>query len=155
MSDSDLLALLQKLLVALAAGAGGQQGSPTTGGTGLTPGSGAAGSATQIPAPPVLSSIDKMIGGEALVGYKMMFGVIGYVIVAILKAAGVLGAATPAGQILSVLTLAFTALGGLSKIDRMTQSLATIAADSIEFHKGPLLVRVPTDGRLLTLRLPQ
>ncbi len=132
MSDSDLLALLQKLLVALAAGAAGQQASSTTGGTGLRPGSGAAGSssANQIPAPPILSSIDKMIGGEALVGYKTMFGVIGYVIVAILKAAGVLGAATPAGQILSVLTLAFTALGGLSKVDRMTQSLATIATNS-------------------------
>jgi hypothetical protein len=121
--SGDLLPLLQKLLVALAASAASPQAAPTLGGAGSAPSGD-----IETPAPPVLSSIDKIFGGEALVGYKTILGVIGYVIVAILKAAGVLGAATPAGQILSVLTIAFSVLGGISKIDRMTQSLGTIAA---------------------------
>jgi hypothetical protein len=58
-----------------------------------------------------------------------MLGVVGYVIVTILKAAGVLGAATPAGQILSVLTIAFSVLGGISKIDRLTQSVGAVASN--------------------------
>jgi hypothetical protein len=125
-SNSDLLALLQKLLVALA---GGATSPPSAIAVDAKPAIVGADSsaASSTPASPVLTSIDKVFGGEALVGYKTIIGVIGYVIVAILQAAGVLGTATPAGQILSVLTIAFAALGGLSKIDRMTQSLLPIA----------------------------
>jgi hypothetical protein len=125
MNNSDLLALLQKLLVTLAANATNPPAAKAAGGTASTPAA-----ASNTPAPVVLSSIDKIFGGEALVGSKTMLGVIAYALVAILKAAGVLGAATPAGQILSVLSIAFTVLGGISKIDRMTQSLGTIAANS-------------------------
>jgi len=125
MTNSDLLPLLQKLLAALAAKAPTPPAPTAAGGAGST--SAAAGNTA---APVVLSSIDKIFGGEALVGSKTMLGVIAYVLVAVLKAAGVLGAATPAGQILSVLSIAFTVLGGVSKIDRMTQSLGTIAANS-------------------------
>jgi hypothetical protein len=59
-----------------------------------------------------------------------MIGVLGYGLGTILKASGVLGAATPAGQILSILSIAFTVLGGVAKIDRMTQSLGVISANS-------------------------
>jgi len=123
--SGDLLALLQKLLVALVANAAGPAAAPT------------AGSALSIPVvagnpplPVILSPIDKLFGGEALVGSKTMIGVLGYGLVTILKAAGVLGAATPAGQILSILSIAFTVLGGVAKIDRMTQSLGVISANS-------------------------
>ncbi len=124
-SNGDLLALLQKLLAALAANAANPPAVQTAGGTGSTPAG-----AGNTPAPVILSFIDKIFGGEALAGSKTMLGVIAYVIVALLKSAGVLGAATPAGQILSVLSIAFTALGGLAKIDRMILSLGTIAGSS-------------------------
>lgn len=125
LSDSDLLALLQKLLLALVANVGA---SPV-GGIGVTPvGGGQMPDGGYIPTPVILSPIDKMLGGEALVGSKTMLGIFSYVLVTILQSAGVLGAATPAGQILSVLSIAFSLLGGLAKVDRMTQSLGTIAA---------------------------
>jgi hypothetical protein len=124
-SNGNLAALLQKLVTALAAGAANAPSEKSAAAAGSTqPATG------NVPAPVVLSPIDKIFGGEALVGSKTMLGVIAYVIVAILKAAGVLGAATPAGQILSVLSIAFAVLGGISKLDRMTQSLSTVAANS-------------------------
>jgi peptidoglycan hydrolase-like protein with peptidoglycan-binding domain len=51
-----------------------------------------------VPAAPILSSIDKVLGGEALVGKKTALSVIAYVVLAILKAAGVVGAATRPGR---------------------------------------------------------
>jgi lysozyme family protein/peptidoglycan hydrolase-like protein with peptidoglycan-binding domain len=77
---------------------------------------------------PILSPIDKMLGGEALVGKKSALAILAYVVLVILKAAGVVGAATPAGQIMTVLIAAFGALGGVSKIDRAVQALGMIAA---------------------------
>jgi hypothetical protein len=53
--------------------------------------------------------------------------VIAYVIVTILKAAGVLGVGTPPGQILTILSIAFTVLGVLAKIDPATQSIVNVA----------------------------
>jgi hypothetical protein len=77
---------------------------------------------------PILSPIDKMLGGQALAGKKTALSVVAYVVLAILQAAGVIGVATPAGQILTVLIAAFGALGGVSKIDRVIQELGIIAA---------------------------
>jgi lysozyme family protein/peptidoglycan hydrolase-like protein with peptidoglycan-binding domain len=77
---------------------------------------------------PILSPIDKALGGEALAGKKTALSVVAYVVLAILKAAGVVGAATPAGQIMTILITAFGALGGVAKVDRMIQSLGVIAA---------------------------
>jgi hypothetical protein len=131
---NDLLPLLQSLLVALATRPPGPPVLPTTtrppepvlagAGTATTPGS------TSVSPPPVLSTIDKIFGGQALTGSKTMIGVLAYVLVTVLKAAGVLGAATPAGQILTVLSIAFSVLGGVAKIDRMTQSIGNIAANA-------------------------
>ena len=50
---------------------------------------------------PILSPIDKALGGEALAGKKTALSVVAYVVLAILKAVGVVGAATPAGQIMN------------------------------------------------------
>jgi hypothetical protein len=131
-SDSDLLALLQKLIGALAANAGAPQAAAQSSGTVLT--TPASTNQAQTSAPPILSSIDKLIGGQGMVGYKTMFGVLGYVLVRILEATGPIavtaGQVSPTGQILTVLTLALTALGGLAKVDRMTQALGTIATNT-------------------------
>lgn len=124
LSDGDALALLNKLLVAMATNAAKPQvvSAPAVTAPAVT----TAPTAGPIP----LSPIDQLIGGQALVGSKTMLGVISYVIVAILKGAGVLGAATPAGQILSVLSIALTVLGGLAKVDRVTQSISATATKS-------------------------
>src|SRR5262249_47473952 len=79
---------------------------------------------TTTPAPdapnaPILSPIDRMLGGQALAGKKPALAVVAYAVLAILQAAGVIGAATPAGQIITVLITAFGALGGVSKLDRI------------------------------------
>jgi hypothetical protein len=116
----DLLPLLQKLLIALAS-------KPAT--TSVTlPVAPSATTGATAPVPQPLSTIDKIFGGEALTGSKTMIGVLGYVLVTILKAAGVLGAATPAGQILTVVSIAFSVLGALAKVDRTALSLSAIAA---------------------------
>ena len=77
---------------------------------------------------PILSPIDKALGGEALAGKKTAIAVVGYALMAILKAAGVVSAASPAGQIVTILITAFGALGGTAKVDRVIQALGTIAA---------------------------
>jgi peptidoglycan hydrolase-like protein with peptidoglycan-binding domain len=78
--------------------------------------------------PPILSPIDKMLGGQALAGKKTALSIVAYAVLAILQAAGVVGAATPAGQIVTVVITAFGALGGISKVDRVIQALGMIAA---------------------------
>lgn len=80
------------------------------------------------PSTPILSPIDRALGGEALAGKKTALSVVAYVVLAILKAAGVVGAATPAGQIMTILITAFGALGGVAKVDRAIQALGVIAA---------------------------
>lgn len=132
-SSDDLLPLLQKLVLALATRPPGPPVPSTTRPPGppVLPATSAPGaSPNAVSPPPVLSTIDKIFGGEALTGSKTMIGVLSYTLVAILKAAGVLGAATPAGQILTVLSIAFSVLGGVAKIDRMTQSISNVAANA-------------------------
>lgn len=77
---------------------------------------------------PILSPIDKMLGGEALAGKKTALSVAAYVVMALLKAAGVVSAASPWGQVVTIFIAAFGALGGTAKIDRVIQSLGVIAA---------------------------
>lgn len=84
--------------------------------------------AASAPTPPILSPIDKALGGEALAGKKTALAVVAYAVLSILKAAGVVGATTPAGQIITVLITAFGALGGVAKVDRVVQALGMIAA---------------------------
>jgi lysozyme family protein/peptidoglycan hydrolase-like protein with peptidoglycan-binding domain len=107
--------LLQLVLRSLA---GVQPAQPTPAGTAPPPAADA----------PILSPIDKMLGGEALAGKKTALSVVAYAGLAILQAVGVIGAATPTGQILTILIAAFGALGGVSKVDRVIQTLGVIAA---------------------------
>lgn len=90
------------------------------------------GKQTDAASAPILSPIDKALGGEALAGKKTALSVIAYVVLAILKAVGVgASVATPAGQAMSILTIlvtAFGALGGTAKVDRVVQALGVIAA---------------------------
>ncbi len=76
----------------------------------------------------ILSPIDKMLGGNALAGKKTALAIVAYAVMAILQAVGVVGAGTPAGIIINTIIAAFGGLGGLSKIDRVIQTLGTIAA---------------------------
>ena len=85
--------------------------------------------------PPVLSTIDQLLGGQALAGKKTMLAVVAYVILAILQAAGVTGSAsgphaTPTGEILTTLITSFGLLGGVAKVDRLTQVLGLLAGQS-------------------------
>jgi hypothetical protein len=124
--------ITQVLQMAIAALAGQTPVPPASGaGSGTTAGA-ATGTATT---PPVLSIIDQIFGGQALAGKKTMLAVIAYVILAILQATGVAGTATgdtatPTGDILTTLIGAFGALGGLAKVDRLTQTLGQVASQA-------------------------
>jgi lysozyme family protein/peptidoglycan hydrolase-like protein with peptidoglycan-binding domain len=89
------------------------------------------GAAPGVVPPPILSPIDKVLGGQALAGKKTALSVVAYAVMAILKAAGVVSAVTPGGQIVTILIAAFGGLGGIAKVDRVIQALGMIAA------KGP------------------
>ena len=83
--------------------------------------------------PPVLSPIDRALGGEALAGKKTPLAVLAYTVLAILQSIDVAGTATgatatPTGQILTTLIGAFGGLGVLGKVDRVVQMLGLIAA---------------------------
>jgi uncharacterized protein (TIGR02594 family) len=89
---------------------------------------GAAAGATK----PELSPIDKVLGGEALVGLKTPLAIAGFALMWILQALGVMGTATgytetTTGTVLTVLVSAFGMLGVTAKFDRALQALSTIA----------------------------
>jgi hypothetical protein len=129
--SNDLLDLLKKLIAALAVNTPPQTvpNPPGTGPVVVPPPPPDQGLPTLPPTlPPFLSSIDMLFGGPGLVGYKTLFGVLGYVLVSILKTSGAITAGSSTSSILTVLTLAFAGLGGLAKVDRMTQAMGTIAA---------------------------
>jgi uncharacterized protein (TIGR02594 family) len=82
---------------------------------------------------PQLSPIDKLLGGEAMVGLKTPLAIGAYLIMWILQAAGVMGMATgtdatTTGSVLTALVSAFGALGVTAKFDRAFQALAAISA---------------------------
>lgn len=74
---------LEQLLPVIVAALAAKPGAPT-----------ATGAAAVEAAPPVLSDVDKALGGEALAGKKTLIGIIAYVILAILQATGQVGTAT-------------------------------------------------------------
>jgi uncharacterized protein (TIGR02594 family) len=91
--------------------------------------SGAGGTAT-----PQLSPIDKMLGGQALVGLKTPLAIAAYALVWILQSKGInaVGTATgpdasTTGSILTALISAFGALGVTAKFGRAFQGLSTIS----------------------------
>ena len=78
--------------------------------------------------PPVMSPIDKMLGGEALMGKKTPLAILAYVIMAIVQAVEPSMAGGTGSTVLTTLIGAFGGLGVLSKVDRVVQMLGIIAA---------------------------
>jgi glycoside hydrolase-like protein len=100
---------------------------------------------------PQLSPIDKMLGGEALVGVKTPLAIAGYALMWILQTLGVMGTATgdtatTTGTVLTVLVMAFGGLGITAKFDRAFEALSTIAG---LLQKLPALVppAAPAGGK--------
>jgi hypothetical protein len=96
-------------------------------------------------AKPPLSPIDKMLGGEALVGLKTPLAIAGYALMWILQTLGTMGTATgdkatTTGAILTALVTAFGALGVTAKFDRAFGALSKIAAI---LQKVPALLPPP------------
>jgi len=89
--------------------------------------------ATGVPtAAPVLSPIDRMLGGEMMAGMKTPLAILAYAVLSVLQAVGTAGTATgttatPTGQILTTLIGGFGALGVLGKFDRVVQLLGLMA----------------------------
>jgi hypothetical protein len=113
-STSDV-AILRPLFEILLKRRGADLGQPTVSEVAVAP-------------PPVLSPIDRVLGGQLLTGKKTGLAVVAYAGLSLLKIFGAVGAATPTGQVLTILIAAFGALGGVSKIDRGIQTLGQIAA---------------------------
>jgi lysozyme family protein len=82
--------------------------------------------------PPILSPIDKLLGGEALVGLKTPIAIAAYAGLWILQALGQVGTVTgdtktTTGQVLTGLIAAFGGLGLSAKIDRAVKGMSAIA----------------------------
>ncbi len=97
---------------------------------------------------PQLSPIDKMLGGEALVGVKTPLAIAGYALMWILQTLGMMGTATgdtatTTATVLTVLVLAFGALGITAMFDRAFGALSTIAG---LLQKLPALVPPASAG---------
>jgi uncharacterized protein (TIGR02594 family) len=88
-----------------------------------------AGSAAGTTTPPVLSTIDRLLGGQALAGKKTILAVIAYVILAVLEGTNAVTPGTGT-DIAKTLIEAFGALGGLAKVDRLTQMLGQVAGQA-------------------------
>ena len=98
--------------------------------TGPAPGTSAGGAAGPKKEP--LSPIDKVLGGEALVGVKTPLAIAGYALIWILQTLGTMGTATgdkatTTGAVMTTLVAAFGALGVTAKFDRAFGALSTIA----------------------------
>jgi hypothetical protein len=84
-------------------------------------------------AAPILSPIDKLLGGQAMVGMKTPLAILAYAAMFILQAAGAVGPTTgdkasTAAQVCAAVIAALGGLGLTAKIDRGTQALAALAA---------------------------
>jgi hypothetical protein len=92
-----------------------------------------------------LSPIDKMLGGEALVGLKTPLAIAGYALIYILQTLGMMGTvtgdkATTTGAVITTLVAAFGALGVTSKFDRAFGAIGSIAGF---LQKLPALMAAP------------
>jgi uncharacterized protein (TIGR02594 family) len=81
--------------------------------------------------PPVLTTIDKMLGGETLAGKKTLIAFVGFAIQMLLQFSGVpgigIGVGQNAGNVIGILLGSLGGLGILSKTDRVVQLLGMIA----------------------------
>lgn len=90
----------------------------------------------QSPQPPIFSPIDRMIGGETLVGLKTALAVVAYAILAILQANGAISADSSTTAITEILIIAFGSLGVVSKLDRLVQAAVQIAEKKTNSNAG-------------------
>jgi hypothetical protein len=93
--------------------------------------SGAAGQAGTTPGP-ILSPVDKALGGEAMVGLKTPLSILGFAAMWIMQAFGAVGTATgdkatTTGQVLTALLAAFGGLGVTGKFDRAIKAITIVA----------------------------
>jgi uncharacterized protein (TIGR02594 family) len=102
---------------------------------------------------PQLSPIDKLLGGQALVGLKTPLAIGGYALLWILQAVGVMGTATgpgatATGSVLTALVSAFGAMGVTAKLDRGIQALGAISGLLQKLPPLPPPSEIPrkTDG---------
>jgi uncharacterized protein (TIGR02594 family) len=103
---------------------------------------------TATPTAPDLSPIDKLLGGEALVGLKTPLAIGGTVLMWILQAVNVVGPATgdkatATGTVLTSLIGGFGALGVTAKFDRAFKALSAISG---VLQKLPRLSPPPAGG---------
>ena len=82
---------------------------------------------------PVLSPIDKVLGGQALVGLKTPIAIVAYAAMWIMQSLNTIGPASGPGasttaQVLTALIAALGGLGVTAKLDRGVQSLSTMAS---------------------------
>jgi hypothetical protein len=99
-------------------------------------------------AAPQLSPIDKVLGGQAMVGVKTPLAIGAYGLMWILQAAGVMGTATgtnatTTGSVLTALVSAFGALGVTAKFDRAFQALSSISALLQKLPAPPAPPQIP------------
>jgi uncharacterized protein (TIGR02594 family) len=89
----------------------------------------AAPATTDTSTPPVLTTIDKLFGGQALAGSKTLIAVVAFAIQLILTFYGAPGVSIggTAGNIIATVIGAFGGLGMISKVDRVVQLLGMIA----------------------------
>jgi uncharacterized protein (TIGR02594 family) len=101
---------------------------------------------------PQLSPIDRILGGEALVGLKTPLAIAGFALMWILQTLGVMGTATgytetTTGTVLTILVSAFGALGVTAKFDRALQALSMIAAPLQKLSALAPLAATPARGK--------
>jgi uncharacterized protein (TIGR02594 family) len=103
-----------------------------------------------MPAQPILSPIDKVLGGQALVGLKTPIAIIAYAALWIMQSLNTVGPTTgpDASTTAQVLTALIAALGGLgvtAKVDRGVQSLNTLASTAQQLSP-PSTSSTPSGG---------
>jgi hypothetical protein len=82
--------------------------------------------------PPILSSLDKVLGGQAMVGLKTPLAIVAYAVMYIMQAVGAVGpltgpGASTAAQVVTALIGGLGGFGILSKFDRGIQALSIVA----------------------------
>ena len=77
--------------------------------------------------PPVMSPIDKVLGGEMLQGKKTPLAILAYALLSIVQAVEPGTASGSTNTILTTLIGGFGGLGVLAKVDRVVQLLGMIA----------------------------
>ena len=77
--------------------------------------------------PPILSPIDKVLGGEMLTGKKTALAVVAYAVLSLMQTFKGVDAGSTTSQVFTTLIASLGGLGLLGKVDRVTQLLGLMA----------------------------